>query len=252
MRLCAWLKHRSPFSKLPCRAGSIHPPCPSRARHRVSGAMAPGKASKNFFDDLIKELETKVEQIDMGIKSGNTPTRKELENFTWKTGRIIRLIIKPEASEDRKIFWHESKGFLKQVLNIDKFNPGVFTSSAVREDIIESGLLSTLRKLLEYAKGRKEGKIAAPDGLESLENAAKRIKLKDEKKEEEEQKKKEEEASKKGWVDYIDAQEKWKNMAEKGTRWDEEESDADEPCPDIKKHGSCSYGRQCCFCEKAD
>mmetsp|Transcript_65561 Transcript_65561/g.152308 ORF Transcript_65561/g.152308 Transcript_65561/m.152308 type:complete len:212 (+) Transcript_65561:56-691(+) len=203
-----------------------------------------------FFDDLIKELETKVEQIEVGVRTGHTPTRKELESFIWKTGRVIRLLVKPEASEARKIFWSECKGILKEVIVIEKFNPGVFTPNCVREDILEKHLQQMLQKLLKYTKRRKNGEITAPEQVQTMEVAAKRMKLEQEKKEEEEKKKAEEEKVKSGWNSFLDAQEKWKNMADSMARWDEEDSDPDEPCPDIAKFGECSYGRQCCFCNK--
>jgi len=53
------------------------------------------------------------------------------------------------------------------------------------------------------------------------------------------------------WNDYKD---KWARMMSSKVqdtgRWDEEDSDQDENCPDVMKHGSCSYGRQCGFCEQ--
>mmetsp|Transcript_52801 Transcript_52801/g.123504 ORF Transcript_52801/g.123504 Transcript_52801/m.123504 type:complete len:262 (+) Transcript_52801:61-846(+) len=50
--------------------------------------------------------------------------------------------------------------------------------------------------------------------------------------------------------DWSDLKEKWARMqsSKSNGRWDEEDSDPDEECPDLLKHGSCSFGRQCGFC----
>mmetsp|Transcript_38832 Transcript_38832/g.77004 ORF Transcript_38832/g.77004 Transcript_38832/m.77004 type:complete len:206 (-) Transcript_38832:161-778(-) len=197
----------------------------------------------SYFDDLIKELTAKIEQLESGIKSNLTPTRRELEQFVWKTGRVVRLLIKPETDEARKIFWSETKGILKDVMVVEKFNPGSFTSSCVREDVLEKGLLLTLTKLLKYTESRKRGSIAAPNEVQTMETAAKKAKLKEEK----EQTEKEVEENKKKY-EYAGLAEKWSKLADFAEKWDEVDTDPDEPCPDIKQHGNCSYGRQCCFC----
>jgi len=213
---------------------------------RISSRMSKKDA---YFDDLIKELTAKVEQIDIGIRQNQTPTRRDLENFVWKTGRVVRLLIKPETNEARKIFWSEMKGILKEVMHIEKFNPGVPQSAAscVREDVLEKGLLLTLQKLLKYTKSRKQGTISAPGEVQTMEMAAKRAKVKEDK----EQAEKEAEENKKKY-DYSGLAEKWAKMADNVERWDEVDTDPDEPCPDIKQHGNCSYGRQCCFCNAED
>jgi len=227
-------------------AAPAHTPASALAT-RGSGAMAPGKNKKDqFFDELIKEVETKIEQIDAGMRTGHAPTRKELESFVWKTGRVVRLLVKPEASEARKIFWSECKGILKEVIVIEKFHPGVFTSNCVREDVIEKSLLSMLQRLLKYTLKRKNGEVRAPDRVQTMELAAKRAKLEEAKEEEE----KKEQESKRVWNSWEEAKEKWAKLADKVEKWDEVESDPDEPCPDVAKHGSCAYGRQCCFCKQ--
>jgi len=211
--------------------------------------------AEKFFNDVIKELEAKISQLDNGIRMGQTPTRKELESFIWKTGRVLRHLIKPEDSEARKIFWSEAKGILKKVLIIEKFNPGVFTNACVREDVIEGDLLSTLQKMLIYTKRRSEGKVEAPKkALDTDPPPPKKPKTEEEEKTEEKEKSSNDWSQ--GWGDkkwnnknkFHDPVAAWKDMPDFHKKWDEEESDPDEPCPDKLKHGSCSYGRQCCFC----
>jgi len=201
------------------------------------------KTKDTYFDDLIKELSAKIEQIDTGIKHSQTPTRKELEQFIWKTGRVVRLLVSPEKDEARKIFWSEVKGILKEVMHIEQFSAGTFVPGCVREDVLEKSLLMTLQKLLKYTQARKQGSIAAPGEVQTMETAAKKKKLNEEKgqteKEVEENKKK---------YEYSELAEKWSKLADTCERWDEVDTDPDEPCPDIKQHGNCSYGRQCCFC----
>jgi len=214
------------------------------------------KSSSDFFDEVLKELETKIQQIDNGLKTGHSPTRKEFESFTWKTGRVIRQIVKPEANEDRKTFWSECKGVLKKIIVIEKFNAGVFTPDCVREDVNENDLLLVLQKLEKYGRARKDGTIAKPDKPLQVDPAEKKRKLE----EQEAEAKKAEDKSKwkdawkrsedKGrWSDEID-KDKWLSMANASKKWDDEESDPDEPCPDMKRYGNCTYGRQCGFCNR--
>lgn len=193
--------------------------------------------SLNFFDALIKELDTKIDQLDTGMQLGHTPTRRELENFTWKTGRVIRQLVKPETSDETRTFWSECKGILKRVLVIEKFNPGVFVADCVREDMIERDLLSTLQKLRKYTQSRADGKIAAPKQALD-EPGAKKVKVQETVKPT---------VQKPKWEELRN---KWDAMPLVNTRWDDEESDVDEPCPDLAKTGTCAYGRQCGFCHR--
>merc|ERR1712146_357792 len=107
---------------------------------RVSTAMPEKDGTLTYMEQVLKELDTKIDQLDTGIRLNQIPSRSDLEKFTWKTGRVVRMLVKPEQDADRKLFWSECKGILKKVLNIENFNPGVFQSSAVREDIIEKDL----------------------------------------------------------------------------------------------------------------
>merc|ERR1711972_74284 len=108
-------------------------------------------------------MGAKAQQVKYGIDNDNVPTRKELEQFSWKTGRVIRLLIKPESSKARKLLWSECKGVLKKVLVIEKFNSGVFIPECVRQDVIETKLLTMLEKLRNYLAKRQTGDIAPPD-----------------------------------------------------------------------------------------
>lgn len=195
------------------------------------------------FEPLIKELSAKIKQLEDNVKSASPPTRKELEIFVWKTTRVTRGLVKPEASPAREIFWNECKGVLKKVVVFEKFNPGVFLSESVKDDIYESTLLETIKKLKHYTHQRMTGKIEAPKEILTTEMAFKKQKLKEE--EEEKAKKKQEE----DWWAQEDL--KWSSVAEDvGKRWDEEVSDVEEECPDKKKYGDCIYGRTCGFCNR--
>merc|ERR1712113_1277295 len=125
-------------------------------------------------------------------------------------------------------------GFLKQALVIEKFNPGVFTASCVREDIIETNLLKMMNDLVKYTKKRQSGAIPAPKEVLTMESAEKRAKTEAAA---EEAKKEEEKKTDAAWWEN-ETQEKWAMMGETAKNWDDEESDPDEPCPDVKKNGS--------------
>merc|ERR1712137_274270 len=145
---------------------------------------------------------------------------------------------KPETSDETRTFWSECKGILKRVLVIEKFNPGVFVADCVREDMIERDLLATLQKLRKYTQSRADGKIAAPNqplyapGAKKakVEEVAKPIVKKKER--------------------WEELRNKWDTMPLVNTRWDDVDSDVDDPCPDMAKDGTCPYGRQCGFCHR--
>merc|ERR1712194_253778 len=197
------------------------------------------------FEPLIAELTKKTEQLEENVRAGKPPTRKDLEIYIWKTGRVVRMLVKPQENKSREIFWSECKGVLKDCILMDKFNPGVFTPECVRTDIIETNLLSMVKKLLKFTGQRRTGERAAPREVQTLEVAAKR-KLEEEEVQEVKKQKEDNEY-------WAKEDEKWsfKTKALDGVqRWDEEDSDQEEECPDTKKHGSCTYGRQCGFCER--
>mmetsp|Transcript_124632 Transcript_124632/g.360558 ORF Transcript_124632/g.360558 Transcript_124632/m.360558 type:complete len:210 (+) Transcript_124632:119-748(+) len=195
------------------------------------------------FKPLIQELETKVRQVEENVSAGVPASRKDLELYIWKTGRVVRLLVKPEASPAREIFWSECKGILKQCLAIEHFNAGVFRPECVQKDILETHLLKMLEKLLDYTRRRLSGQIAPPDEVQTVESAAKRARLAKEEKEAEEKKKLEQD-----WAKQDQAWASWRGGQELQTRWDDVDSDPGEECPDKAKTGSCSYGRQCGFC----
>merc|ERR1712039_352695 len=213
----------------------------------------------------IKELQRKVTQLDRGIKEGKAPTRDQLEQYVWKTGRVLRMLINPEGSFDRKVLWGECKGGLKKVLILEKFNAGVFSTECIKKDIIETDLHIALTKLLKYLEGRASGLIAADttveqpkpakdpalsatlEAIEAADDMISKWRKTDFGKDKGNGKGKK---GKKG--EDIDTQEKLRLMAEAteiNAKWDEEDSDPDEECPDVRRFGNCSYGRQCGFCK---
>jgi len=196
------------------------------------------------FEPLINELTKKTEQLEENVRAGKAPSRKDLEIYIWKTGRVCRMLVKPQENKSRDIFWSECKGVLKDCIVLEKFNPGVFTPECVRTDIIETNLLSMVKKLLRLTTQRKSGERSAPKEVQTLEVALKR-KLEAEEIAEVKKTKEDEE-----WLAKEDEKWSWKKATDTVKRWDEDDSDLDEECPDVKKHGSCSYGRQCGFCDR--
>eukprot|EP00927_Polykrikos_kofoidii_P061404 TRINITY_DN56240_c0_g1_i1.p1 TRINITY_DN56240_c0_g1~~TRINITY_DN56240_c0_g1_i1.p1 ORF type:complete len:233 (-),score=40.33 TRINITY_DN56240_c0_g1_i1:109-741(-) len=203
------------------------------------------------LENVMMEINSKVEHLNLGIKSGSVPTRGELEKICWKTGRLVRQLAQPEKSKEREIFWSECKGILKRVLVIESFNAGVFTSASVKPDVIESDVLSCFETLVKYVAKRRKGLIAAPEEvLPPPSKVAKTDKEDDD------------------WASWGDKSKGWKgdgkgaskNLKEWNAdawygegapkKWDEQDSDPEEPCPDIVKFGNCSYGRQCGFCNR--
>eukprot|EP00931_Biecheleriopsis_adriatica_P004558 TRINITY_DN106205_c0_g1_i1.p1 TRINITY_DN106205_c0_g1~~TRINITY_DN106205_c0_g1_i1.p1 ORF type:complete len:256 (+),score=93.68 TRINITY_DN106205_c0_g1_i1:86-853(+) len=238
------------------------------------------------FKAVIKELETKLKQIDTAIELDKVASRKELALYCWKTGRVVRQLVKPESSKDRDIFWHECKGILKDVLELQRWNAGVFTEEGVRTDVLEKDVSAMLQKLIGYIKKRASGETKAPDRKVTAEEAKRK------KEEQEEQSKLQESCSKcgeafakeakfcmkcgqkreqkeeesdMGWGSWSRGgwQQGWKRGRKEAgdwwgsgggdegvvrRRWDEEDSDPDEPCPIKARFGSCDYGQQCGFC----
>mmetsp|Transcript_9576 Transcript_9576/g.25448 ORF Transcript_9576/g.25448 Transcript_9576/m.25448 type:complete len:228 (-) Transcript_9576:161-844(-) len=210
------------------------------------------------FDRLIIELETKSAQLVDGAKQGFQPSRSQLEDFVWKTGRVTRKLVEPERSEACKIFWSECKGILKDIIIVERFNPSVFFAECIRKDIVETNVVACLGKLISYTKRRKSGVITAPkEVLGPADPEAKKRKL-DEEQEAAESKRKGKKGKGKGKKgkgqdrNLGDLADRLNSMADSLTRWDDEDSDPDEVCPDLEKFGSCSYGRQCGFasCQK--
>ncbi|CAL1160010.1 unnamed protein product [Cladocopium goreaui] len=111
---------------------------------------------------LIKELAKRLDQVETGIDQNEVLTRQEFAQACWKIGRTVRQLIKPDYSEERGILWHECKGALKQVLVIEKFQPGVFMDNCVRSDVVEKDLAEMLRRLVTYLKKRQSGAIHQP------------------------------------------------------------------------------------------
>merc|ERR1712096_514310 len=112
------------------------------------------------------------------------------------------------------------------------------TANAIRKDVLESDLLSCLNHLKKHTEGRAAGKRQAPESEEDADSK----KAKPDEDEWWQRKGKFKDRDKKNW---------WDDAAERsaaGACWDDEDSDPDEDCPDVLKHGSCSYGRQCGFC----
>mmetsp|Transcript_72429 Transcript_72429/g.200853 ORF Transcript_72429/g.200853 Transcript_72429/m.200853 type:complete len:210 (+) Transcript_72429:101-730(+) len=208
--------------------------------------------SEPYFDAVLKEVNSVLEKLRHGLQAGAVPTREELEKMTWKTGRQLRLAVKPDSSKDRAIFWSEIKSWLKKVIKWEAFNPGVFSAASIEKEMIETDLLNSLERLLKYVKERKEGKVKAPK-----EPLVKRQKVKasaeeEKKKADEEWKEWEAKAAKDKRKEDAERWAKWdddEGEGEGGKKWDEEDSDPDEPCPDKAKFGDCSYGRQCAFCK---
>lgn len=195
------------------------------------------------FKALAKELETKVRQVEENISAGVPASRKDLETYIWKTGRVVRLLVKPEASAARDIFWSECKGILKQCIAIEHFNAGIFRPECVHKDVLETHLLKMLSKLLEYTMKRQRGEIEAPSEVMTVESAAKKARKAKEEQEAAEKKRLEQE-----WAREDQAWAARRTGQELQERWDDVDSDPGEECPDKAKHGSCSYGRQCGFC----
>ena len=119
-------------------------------------------AGKDFMGDVHKDLNAKIRQIDAGVRQGHVPSGRELEQFGWKTWRVISQLVSPEKSAARKIFWSECKGISKKVLVIENFNAGQFVPQCVREDIFEQDLLATLQRLQTYTKNRQSGVVVTP------------------------------------------------------------------------------------------
>merc|ERR1740121_3550892 len=135
---------------------------------------------------------------------------------------------------------------LKKCIVLESFNPGVFRAEAIQKDIMEAELLQMLKQLLDYTRKRQAGEIEAPSEVLSVGEAKKR-KLK---REQEKEKK-----MMKQWKDeVIRMDDEWANWREgqevAADRWDDEESDPGEECPDKATFGTCSYGRQCGFCHR--
>lgn len=202
-------------------------------------------AMEHIFDSLIKEAETKAQQLNANILGGHAPTRSELEIYVWKTCRVVRQLIKPEANGvgDRAIFWSEIKGILKDCLVLEKFNPGVFDQDCVKKDILESNLKTMLENIAKYTKKRQSGKIKAPKEIQTMAHAEQR-KRKQQEAEEAAKRKEDEE----WWAKEDERWNNWNQNMAAGNRWDDEVSDPEEECPEIKKHGNCAWGRQCGFC----
>lgn len=211
-----------------------------------------------IYNDIIKDLTSKVEQVEAGLAQGVIPNRKDLEHFCWKTGRTARRMILPEKSEAREKLWGDCKGILKQVLEIERFNAGLFTSEAVKPDIIETDLLKMMKDLLMYMRMRKDGKAKIRSG----EAPKKKAKIAEKKDQDDEMaltgkggkgkgKKGGDKGQGKG-KPGDDWEKAWEALPDRDERkkWDEDESDPDEPCPDKAKNGACSYSRQCGFCNK--
>eukprot|EP00434_Breviolum_minutum_P000734 symbB.v1.2.000647.t1/scaffold28.1/size414311/1 len=127
-----------------------------------------------IFPPLIKELEKRLEEVDLGMQRGEVLSRKEFSMACWRIGRTTRQMIKPEFSEERGILWHECKGALKQVLVLEKFQHAVFMDNCVRTDVVEKHLAEMLRSLLPYLKKRQTGEIPAPIEKEEARPAKRR------------------------------------------------------------------------------
>eukprot|EP00928_Gymnodinium_smaydae_P056456 TRINITY_DN39840_c0_g1_i1.p1 TRINITY_DN39840_c0_g1~~TRINITY_DN39840_c0_g1_i1.p1 ORF type:complete len:240 (+),score=87.74 TRINITY_DN39840_c0_g1_i1:136-855(+) len=238
--------------------------------------MAEDMSLELFFDEVLKVLNQKVESLRHLLNTGKIPTRKEIEQFSWKTCRTLRLHIKPDQSSTRQAFWDECKGILKAVIVWENFNAGAFSSAAVKPEALEKTVLETLEKMLDYAKKRKQGKRPEDPAVrqkrkQEEEAAAQEAKrLKEEAEEEREARRNGLEykggGKGKGFKGFKGGK---GGKGDKGApagdaagwdddaddlatlqRWDEEDSDPDEPCPDKLKYGNCSYGRQCGFCKR--
>merc|ERR1712048_117511 len=108
---------------------------------------------------------------------------------------------------------------------MEKFNPGVFTSTCVRDDIIEMHLQKMLAKMISYIKKRKAGVIQSPGKVLTMENAPKKAKTAEP---EEEKKGKGKGKGKKGKrdrrdMDAAELAEAWNNMPDTLQKWDEED-----------------------------
>ena len=209
--------------------------------------MAQGIVSDmgDVFKAVIKELQAKLAQVELVVRNEMAPSRAELANYCWFTGRVIRKLVDPDRTRDRDVFWHECKGILKDVLLFPGWNPGFFSADGVRQDILEQDLLAMLRKLLRYVEKRASGQVRAPREKLSVEDVMRAR---------EKRRMQEEAAALRVRVsDVLDKSIKGRGRARATCqaikkRWDEESSDPDELCPDIVRHGSCTYAHQCGFC----
>lgn len=232
--------------------------------------------------EVITEAEQRLATLKEGAANKVTPTREELAKLLFRLGRSIRLYVKPDRSDERYKFWDETRGILKRIIRWEKFSPVTFDIKLLQEAVMEDLVQETLDFYIKWIIGRREN--MPPEAPWSKRAEAKR-KAEEEAKQEEEAnkkgkgkggklkskpkggKKKREDMSEedkqqmeayqgalrenqdtwdasKDWVDEADD----KVEAELRGRWDEEDSDPDEPCPDKKQFGNCSYGRQCGFC----
>eukprot|EP00933_Yihiella_yeosuensis_P067674 TRINITY_DN7265_c0_g2_i1.p1 TRINITY_DN7265_c0_g2~~TRINITY_DN7265_c0_g2_i1.p1 ORF type:complete len:198 (-),score=27.83 TRINITY_DN7265_c0_g2_i1:415-939(-) len=133
------------------------------------------ESMKDVFKNVNKELQTKIDQLETGAELGKAPTRQEIEQFCYKTARVIRKLIEPEHSEERNILWSEFKGYAKKFIEFEHFSAGQFTSQCVKRNILEHEVCGTLKITLDYMKKRQTGEVAAP--RQSLEVDAKKAKI---------------------------------------------------------------------------
>ena len=209
--------------------------------------MAQGFVSDlgEVFKAVIRELQVKLAQVELAVRLESAATREQLAIYCWKTGRVIRKLVDPGRATDRKIFWPECKGILKDVLLFPGWDAGSFSDDGVRQNILEQDLLAMLQKLLGYVEKRASGQVSAPREIVSVEDAMRAR--------EERKRQAEAEALRVRVSDVLDKSNQ-RTVRARATcraikkRWDEELSDPDELCPEIVRFGSCTYGHQCGFC----
>eukprot|EP00930_Biecheleria_cincta_P105430 TRINITY_DN98133_c0_g1_i1.p1 TRINITY_DN98133_c0_g1~~TRINITY_DN98133_c0_g1_i1.p1 ORF type:complete len:252 (-),score=44.45 TRINITY_DN98133_c0_g1_i1:122-817(-) len=224
---------------------------------------------KEALDMLTKEIKLKADQARKIVNLNKAMSRQELAEFCWKTGRITQKLVNPTVSGERAIFWQECKGILKQVLNLEAFNPSQFHDECVRQDILEDQLSKMLDGFLSYVQKRANGQIKAPSRLMTAEE----IKLAEIEKAKEQEYAEWEGNGKDGkgggkkrkdgwWEDGNDSWDaNWWSVEKPRKKAREfvlkpdtpmwgDDSDPDEECPDIMKFGKCSYGTQCGFCNR--
>lgn len=197
------------------------------------------------FDVVIRELRAKLAQVELVVRLEKAASRNVLAIYCWETGRVIRKLVDPDSATDRKIFWHECQGILKDVLLFPGWDAGEFCDHGVRQDILAQDLLAMLRKLLGYVEKRASGQVKAPREKVSLEDA---MRAREERKRQAEAK-----PLRVRVCDLLDKSNRRRVRARATCRaikkrWDEEFSDPDELCPEIVRFGSCTYGHQCGFC----
>mmetsp|Transcript_64020 Transcript_64020/g.152671 ORF Transcript_64020/g.152671 Transcript_64020/m.152671 type:complete len:627 (+) Transcript_64020:81-1961(+) len=123
---------------------------------------------QKYVDDGTRELlsiiESDIDKLERFVEREQVVSRAALAKFVWSMARKVRAKIHPATAKkaDAAQKWADAKGMLKDIIDFDKFNAGMYREDCVQV-VVEKKVLQVLKRYKTFVEtGEVETRRPAP------------------------------------------------------------------------------------------